>query len=795
MAMLPPCYAQVSGEPNPITGDPASVRPVLVAVEFVGNTTLAAPVLQANIATQASTGSFIGSFFRLFSGTPFTAPLESIGLMISDSVRPVVHQALSDMVDSLSGSIRYLNLTTAAADTATIKRIYNQYGFHDAQVGIRVALDTADNAAIVRYLIREGPRYTISGITYLGIDSLPPQIQASVRRPKLLEPGEPFLQQLLEQEVEQSITVLRNNGWAFARRSSITVLKVDPSSSVIAPYDTVLVRIAPGRRYRFGPTEFIDDTAAQMCVGQEEIFKQLVYEPGEWYSQEKVEQSVANLYNVLGIFELARIDTSSVLSDGERLGMQVKVRYRNRVDLTLSPLMSFERRREVYRTYFGGNIEFGLIDPFCRGGRLSSQLRGRTRTGGAFAQDYQLGVSLGYYAPAFIMEDLSARMSASGDLAIEDRLTENSVSVGERTVQLEEVLFRADRLQARLEAIPRSPMHAFFNRSTAPRLAVQYLQYQQIEPYLRGLARRRILSAQLNGTLAAGDDSSLVESVTRVLADRIYRNQVLQGDSRALVESLDDPEALAAWKFLNVTYLLGAEGVGEHRDNFFDPTSGFFVQGIGELGVTGRADGMYAKVELDYRRYSQLSESTVFAWRTHGGLVWPFSGVSLVPVPSLFFAGGANSIRGWSAREMLATEPEPQNGGATAAVINDILRESRRLLGGLALLELSAELRWKPFAASASDPAAQQFAGIVLMVFADAGNAFARRFGELNPAFIVENTGVSVGAGVGYTLPIGPIWFGLGQPIYDPVNFDAGERWFWQNAFSPTLQFSLGYAF
>lgn len=60
----------------------------------------------------------------------------------------------------------------------------------------------------------------------------------------------------------------------------------------------------------------------------------------------------------------------------------------------------------------------------------------------------------------------------------------------------------------------------------------------------------------------------------------------------------------------------------------------------------------YVKGNFDYSKSIQIDENNAFAWRLGGGIVYPYGNNKLVPFQKRFFSGGANSVRGWSAREL-----------------------------------------------------------------------------------------------------------------------------------------------
>lgn len=60
----------------------------------------------------------------------------------------------------------------------------------------------------------------------------------------------------------------------------------------------------------------------------------------------------------------------------------------------------------------------------------------------------------------------------------------------------------------------------------------------------------------------------------------------------------------------------------------------------------------YIKGNFDYSKSIQLDQNSSFAWRIGAGVAYPYGNNEMVPFQKRFFSGGANSVRGWSAREL-----------------------------------------------------------------------------------------------------------------------------------------------
>ena len=180
---------------------------------------------------------------------------------------------------------------------------------------------------------------------------------------------------------------------------------------------------------------------------------------------------------------------------------------------------------------------------------------------------------------------------------------------------------------------------------------------------------------------------------------------------------------------------------------------------------------------LDATEHAQTGQLGPHPRPGHVASIGQFGDFPLTPLGSRFHAGGANSIRGWGSRDMLVTSPSQTiTHECSADVLTGVIADSRRLLGGLLLVELSGEYR---FRVSES---------LVAIGFLDVGNAYFRNYSDdrdlVSFATIVENLGVALGLNLGFITPAGPIRFGVGFPVVNPI--DDGRI---------AYQLSIGHAF
>lgn len=72
----------------------------------------------------------------------------------------------------------------------------------------------------------------------------------------------------------------------------------------------------------------------------------------------------------------------------------------------------------------------------------------------------------------------------------------------------------------------------------------------------------------------------------------------------------------------------------------------------GEREIFGTKFAQYLRGTFDYSRTFLIDDNNSIAWHVGTGLVYPYGNFKEVPIQKRFFAGGANSIRGWSVSDL-----------------------------------------------------------------------------------------------------------------------------------------------
>lgn len=162
----------------------------------------------------------------------------------------------------------------------------------------------------------------------------------------------------------------------------------------------------------------------------------------------------------------------------------------------------------------------------------------------------------------------------------------------------------------------------------------------------------------------------------------------------------------------------------------------------------------FIKTELDLRFYFNVTSNNQIATRFFGGIILPYGNSNNVPFQKLYFAGGANDLRGWQAYQL---GPGANSDELSSTIQTDFIK-----------LLLSVEYRF-PILGSLEGS-----------LFSDMGNIWGinNRVSETN--FNVQNflSEVAVDAGVGlrYNLSVLVIRTDLAYQLYDP-SLPKADRW------------------
>ena len=205
--------------------------------------------------------------------------------------------------------------------------------------------------------------------------------------------------------------------------------------------------------------------------------------------------------------------------------------------------------------------------------------------------------------------------------------------------------------------------------------------------------------------------------------------------------------------------------------------------------IANRPFAQYFRVEADWRNYVRITNHSMFAIRTFGGIGVPYGNSAELPFIKQFYVGGPNSLRGFLIREIGPggySDPasfDPKTGPKTTNV--GFFNQTGDLK-----LEANAEVRF------------DIYKWLKGAIFADAGNVWSirpdgRALGNFDINRFMSEIAIDAGAGLRLDFNFFVVRFDYGFPLRDP-RYLPDLRWRFANAEAfktGQFQLAIGYPF
>jgi outer membrane protein insertion porin family/translocation and assembly module TamA len=201
-------------------------------------------------------------------------------------------------------------------DLERLERYCRAKGYYDAKVTVaRVERDESRSTVKVTIQLVEGPVVRVERVTPKGLEQLPASVGFRAQRAIALIYNRPFEEQSYEDSKTGILSVLNDNGYAFAKVEGKA--KVD----LVTHRATVEFSVAPGAKSKYGRIDI---------VGLKEIPESVVrstlqLEPGQPYSRSELREAENTLIN-LGVFSSVRIEPTNVDKTAGLVPLAVRVR-------------------------------------------------------------------------------------------------------------------------------------------------------------------------------------------------------------------------------------------------------------------------------------------------------------------------------------------------------------------------------------------------------------------------------------------------------------------------------------
>ncbi len=580
--------------------------------------------------------------------------LEGHQQLKKDEIKKEMQSVIGDFVDQ----------KRVRDDVEAVKKLYEKKGFSKAAVDSSLEINPDTNQAVLRVLINEGAKVRIKDIRLFGNQSLKTgEILKRMKTKKAAWWG--FFRSgfMKEEEVEEDIERIKayydENGFSDVEVSTET----EPADPGKNRGDVILkIIIKEGRKYLAGDIQLKGNS----ILKSEEVMKALRMTNGKPFSRRSLRLDVANiqdLYFERGYLS-AQIRSESVFNEAT-----------DRVDISYSIVEN--ELTYVERVRIQGNTKTKDIV-------IRRELRaypGESFSGAKLKRSKDRLYNLGFFEDVRFDTEPGSQANTRDLVVTVKEAKTGEFSFGGGYSSIDSVLGFA---QIRQKNFDWQNWRNFTGAGQDFGLRFEIgsvrknVELSFTEPWVFGypysfgfdLYRREYnRSSRTSGYFfdqrSTGGDLRLGKEFTEYdkgllmyKLEEVEISNIPNNASRALQDELGT----------NVTSSMALTLTHDQRDNIYNPTSGFLVSGTGEIAggpFGGDKDftKLYGVVSANFKQFDQL----VLELKARAGIVEAFGDSEKVPIYERYFAGGANTIRGYRERRVGPRDPgnsEPIGGEA-----------------------------------------------------------------------------------------------------------------------------------
>ncbi len=500
-----------------------------------------------------------------------------------------------DSFTFLGSPPNYFDSTAIAIDIISLKSFYAVNGFFEAEIKDQFEIDSSAKNVDLKFIVNENDRFTYGDTETIGLEKLDQFARSQINAFLEYQPYERFSQDIVQQNNDNIITYLRNNGHMLASYDS-TVIEIDTISNKV----DLTSFFTLGRYYTYSEIRIQKDGVGQDQVSNELISYLSNINPGDPYKEDELFKSRVRLART-GLFNT--VSLTSVEED--TAGSKVPLLIRGNIG-TLNELSP-----EVFADNELNTFNLGIGASYIRKNFLGDARKLTIRLRFRVTDIPNISFGPGKFKETFQSEiDLSTT--------------------------IEQPFLFSRRIAGRLEGFLKSYKISQINYQnfgavfTSTVDMPSYTFVNLLNPFLR--FERLTYEVPISDTLTIAP-RSLTFSLGTELGSTTTNDIFFPTKGRTLSLITEISSADVKWDVKG-----GSAGEG--------------VLLVDSLGY-------YIKLQLTYGSYFSVSrdDKTVLGIKAKTGYIQMISGdAALVSPNQTFFAGGSNSVRGWRARELIPTE-------------------------------------------------------------------------------------------------------------------------------------------
>jgi len=650
-------------------------------------------------------------------------------------------------------------------DIALIKKLYTFKGYFSTVIDTTVVRKDNRKKVDISIRISENAPARIDALTYSGIDRIPADLQSRFTSQSRLKTGDIFSVEKLIMERDRSIEFFRDNGYALFNPDSVRI-RVDTTSL----HTGIHFRLSLPGKVAYGPVRvvvhhpirkddetkakrFTRDSVAVTIHGKqkfnENIFVHSVaYRPGK-QTQYSLEQRTLQNFGATNLFSSISIENDSLrngslyttihLDPSPKHLIEPKLLVDNRYgDLFVGSALSYENRNLL-----GGGEQF----------RLSAEYGTQTTTNNNLLENlnesdfekvrpYEMSIAANLVMPVL------KKQGAAYTVATE---------------------YSQSRLPVLLSSRKGLVRTSYTTRPTTnSRLNFDFFEIELTQKdSLRGFRKLFVSELASNIGIDPSNETAVSNGIDSLLQRRVsqtfrlqynYSNRYTPSTTRKTIWNL----ATTAEESGSLFWLIDKYVDTANHSGFSDT----------DPQVFGTAYSQYVKLDSQVSFAKDLTPDRQLAGRLTIGYMTPYGKSNTTPEDRRFYAGGANSMRGWVFNTL---GPGKSSSKAASNFGADIK------------LEVGMEYRMK-FFKFLGQPSGVTF-------FTDIGNIWDRQGPyALTMNSLTRDFAWDVGAGLRLGSPIGPFRFDFAWKKHDPSSSNPWKLMNWDLR-NLTFNFGIGETF
>jgi len=600
---------------------------------------------------------------------------EGVKIIISVVERPIISKInfigfrrLRLKEEKLKESIKsrveqYLDHPTLNEDCSKLRKMYVKKGYSEANVEYRVDIDEETNKAAVEFIAKEGKRIKIRRIYVEGNEHFPDRrILKIIKTKRAWFFGAGILKEdVLEEDMARIESFYQREGFSDVKVDY--AIEEDPRK----PFIYITISIQEGKRYFVGLIRLMGNVA----ISEEEIRNALEFcLPGNVYSLDRLDEDkfiIQGLYFDRGYImadvrattvvnpETGAIDITYHITESEIVFVnKIKVRGNFKTKNVVI-------RREL-RIYPGDRFD----------GERLRRSKERLENLGFFEEisydTESTGVANQRDLVVEVKEAKTGMFSFGGGYStIEDFI--GFIEIEQRNFDWRNFpYFTGDGQDLRVRAEFGTVSENFSFSFTEPWL-FDYPVSFGFDAYQLSHERESDIGWGYDEKKTGGD-IRFGKEISEYLKGRIaFRYERIEISDIAITASNE----LRKEEGKNSIHSMETGLAFDSRDNVFSPTRGFLLSGNADIaGGAFGGDKDFFQFGMSGSRYFPLLRGSVLEFRIRLGLGDAYDDTEDIPIYKRFFAGGANSIRGYEERMVGPIDPSSEDplGGDSLLVGN-----------------------------------------------------------------------------------------------------------------------------